>query len=123
MHTEVTRELVITGKAKMNSFGNWAEPTEYIDYQAPWNPREDCYQSPRGRSSGRASAIAAYDWFDIAMSTDSKLIAFLRPTRSSIFYLHILIAAWGSVTRPALWCGSFALRPSLKGVLAKGVEP
>ncbi|KAJ4308100.1 hypothetical protein N0V84_012295 [Fusarium piperis] len=64
--------VVISGKAKMNSFGNWEEPTEYTDYQAPWNPRADRYQSTGGSSSGSASAIASYDWLDIAIGTDSE---------------------------------------------------
>ncbi|RMJ08483.1 hypothetical protein CDV36_011904 [Fusarium kuroshium] len=93
--------VVVCGKTKLNSFGNWEEPTEYVDYQAPWNPRGDGYQSPGGSSSGSASAIAAYDWLDIAIGTDT----------------------WGSVTRPALWCGCFALRPSQGAVSGSGVVP
>lgn len=62
---------VIVGKTKMNSLGNWEEPTEYIDYQAPWNPRADRYQSPGGSSTGSASAIGEYDWLDIALGSDS----------------------------------------------------
>ncbi|OQN95269.1 hypothetical protein B0A48_18566 [Cryoendolithus antarcticus] len=63
---------VIVGKSKMTSFGNWEEPIEYVDYQAPWNPRADRCQSPGGSSSGPASAIAAYEWLDIAIGTDSQ---------------------------------------------------
>lgn len=65
--------MVVAGKTKMNSFGNWEEPLEYIDYQAPWNPRGDRYQSPGGSSSGSAVAVAAYDWLDLAIGTDSEL--------------------------------------------------
>jgi Asp-tRNA(Asn)/Glu-tRNA(Gln) amidotransferase A subunit family amidase len=69
--------MVVVGKTKMNSFGNWEEPLEYIDYQCPWNPRGDGYQSPGGSSSGSAAAIASYDWLDIAIGTDSKLPSLL----------------------------------------------
>ncbi|KAK5995289.1 Scytalone dehydratase-like Arp1-like protein [Cladobotryum mycophilum] len=93
--------VVVVGKTKLNSFGNWEEPTEYIDYQAPWNPRADGYQSTGGSSSGSASAIVSYDWLDIAIGTDT----------------------WGSVTRPAHWCGCFALRPSIGTISANGIEP
>ena len=31
--------------------------------------------------------------------------------------------AWGSVTRPALWCGYFGLRPTLGAVSPGGIEP
>ncbi|KAI0396029.1 amidase signature domain-containing protein [Xylariaceae sp. FL0594] len=93
--------MVIVGKTKMNSFGNWEEPLEYIDYQCPWNPRGDGYQSPGGSSSGSAAAIASYDWLDIAIGTDT----------------------WGSVTRPSLWCGCFGLRPTWGALPSDGIEP
>ncbi|KAF2446191.1 amidase signature enzyme [Karstenula rhodostoma CBS 690.94] len=92
--------VVVVDKAKMSSFANWEEPIESTDYQAPWNPREDGYQSPGGSSSGSAAAAATYDWLDIAIGTDT----------------------WGSVTRPALWCGCYGLRPSF-GAVASGIEP
>jgi Asp-tRNA(Asn)/Glu-tRNA(Gln) amidotransferase A subunit family amidase len=63
---------VILGKTKLNSLAAWEEPMEYIDYQAPWNPRADLYQSPGGSSSGSAAAVATYDWLDMAIGTDSK---------------------------------------------------
>lgn len=97
----IDRGVVVVGKAKMNSFGNWEEATEYIDYHAPWNPRADGYQSTGGSSAGSAAAVAAYDWLDIAIGTDS----------------------WGSITRPALWCGCFGLRPSIGAVSTHGIEP
>lgn len=63
---------MVAGKTKMNPFANWIEPIEYVDFQAPWNPRGDGYQSPGGSSSGSAAAVAAYEWLDIAIGTDSK---------------------------------------------------
>jgi Asp-tRNA(Asn)/Glu-tRNA(Gln) amidotransferase A subunit family amidase len=72
----------IVGKAKMTSFANWEEPIEYVDYQAPWNPRGDRYQSPGGSSSGSAAAVAAYNWLDAAVGTDSML-----PLASVLFIL------------------------------------
>lgn len=71
----------LVGKTKMNSFGSWEEPIEYVDYQAPWNPRADRYQSPGGSSSGSAAAIAAYDWLDIAIGTDSKFFPVAQSRR------------------------------------------
>ncbi|CCC14296.1 unnamed protein product [Sordaria macrospora k-hell] len=97
----VDKGAVIVGKTKMNSFANWEEPIEYVDYQAPWNPRGDGYQSMGGSSSGSAAAVAAYDWLDIAIGTDT----------------------WGSVTRPALWCGCFGLRPTQGAVCGDGIDP
>jgi Asp-tRNA(Asn)/Glu-tRNA(Gln) amidotransferase A subunit family amidase len=102
---------MILSKTKLNSFGVWEEPTEYIDYQAPWNPRADGYQSPGGSSSGSAVAIAAYDWIDIAIGSDSKQCP---PKSGDIVKLptETSFVASGSISRPALWCGCFAMRPS-----------
>lgn len=63
---------VIVGKAKMTSFATWEEPTESIDYPAPWNPRADGFLSAGGSSNGSGAAIASYDWLDIAIGSDSK---------------------------------------------------
>lgn len=49
------------------------EPLECIDWPTPWNPRADGYQSPAGSSSDSGVAIAAYDWLDIAIGSDSQL--------------------------------------------------
>ncbi|KAL6826443.1 amidase signature enzyme [Trichoderma camerunense] len=97
----IDKGVVAIGKTKMSSFGNWEEPIQYTDYPAPWNPRADRYQSPGGSSSGSASAVAAYEWLDIVIGTDT----------------------WGSVTRPAHWCGCFGLRPSLGAISADGIVP
>ncbi|KAE9372706.1 amidase signature enzyme [Stipitochalara longipes BDJ] len=88
----------ILGQAKLNSFGVWEEPTEYIDYQAPWNPRGDGYQSPGGSSTGSGAAIAAYEWLDIGIGSDTG----------------------GSIFRPGLWNGCFAVRPTFDAVSVDG---
>jgi Asp-tRNA(Asn)/Glu-tRNA(Gln) amidotransferase A subunit family amidase len=62
----------ILGTLKMNPFGAWVEPVEYIDYQAPWNPRADGYQSSGGSSTGSAAALAAYEWLDFTLGADSE---------------------------------------------------
>lgn len=64
---------VVVGKTKMSPFGSWEAPMEYYnDYQAPWNPRADRFQSPGGGSSGSAAAVASYEWLDVALGTDSE---------------------------------------------------
>ncbi|PNP59008.1 hypothetical protein THARTR1_01256 [Trichoderma harzianum] len=97
----IDQGAVVIGKTKTSSFENWEEPIQYTDYPAPWNPRADRYQSPGSTSSGSASAIAAYEWLDIAIGTDTL----------------------GGVTRPAHWCGCFGLRPSIGAISAEGIEP
>jgi hypothetical protein len=67
----VAAGAVIAGTAKLVSFAAWEEPTQCIEYQAPWNARADGYQSPAGSSSGSGAAIGAYDWLDIAIGSDS----------------------------------------------------
>lgn len=71
----LNKGAMVAGKTKMNPFANWIEPIEYVDFQAPWNARGDGYQSPGGSSSGSAAAVAAYEWLDIAIGTDSKPVA------------------------------------------------
>ncbi|KAL9631985.1 MAG: hypothetical protein Q9164_005592 [Protoblastenia rupestris] len=72
---EILRQLGanIVGTTKLASFAATEEPIECVDFQAPWNPRADGYQSPAGSSSGSGAAIASYDWLDIAIGSDSKL--------------------------------------------------
>ena len=62
----------ILGKSKLNSFAAREEPTESVDYQAPFNPRGYGYQSPAGSSSGSAAAVASYAWLDFAIGSDSE---------------------------------------------------
>lgn len=63
----------IVGTTKLASFAATEEPIECVDFQAPWNPRANGYQSPAGRGSGSGVAIAAYPWLDIAIGSDSNL--------------------------------------------------
>ena len=62
----------ILGTTKLASFAATEEPIECVDFQAPWNPRGDGYQSPAGSSSGSGAAIASYEWLDISIGSDSK---------------------------------------------------
>ena len=70
----------IIGKTKLSSFASREEPTECVDFQAPFNPRGDGYQSPAGSSSSSGAAVAAYDWLDFAIWSDSKTL--IRPQRT-----------------------------------------
>ncbi len=64
----------MVGKAHLSSFAMMEHPTQSVDYQAPFNPRGDGYLITGGSSGGNAAAIAAYDWLDIALCSDSKSI-------------------------------------------------
>lgn len=64
----------IIGKTKLCAFAHWEEPTEAIEYTSPWNPRADGFQSSGGSSNGSGAAVAAYEWVDITIGSDSKPI-------------------------------------------------
>lgn len=63
----------IVGKTKVCAFAQWEEPTEAIEYTSPWSARADGFQSSGGSSNGSGAAIAAYDWLDITIGSDSKM--------------------------------------------------
>ncbi len=65
---------VMVGSTKSSSMISREDPVEAVDFQAPFNPRGDGYQSPAGSSSGSAAAIASYDWLDFTIGSDSKTI-------------------------------------------------
>lgn len=64
----------IVGKTKLCAFAQWEEPTEAIEYSSPWSARADGFQSSGGSSNGSGAAIAAYDWLDITIGSDSKIL-------------------------------------------------
>ena len=65
----------LLGVVKLGSFLIPEEPAEAVDFTAPFNPRADGHQSPSGGSSGCGASVAAYDWIDIGVGTDS-----MKPT-------------------------------------------
>ncbi|KAK3943635.1 amidase signature domain-containing protein [Diplogelasinospora grovesii] len=88
----------VVGTTKLASFAATEEPVECIDYDAPWNPRADGYQSPAGSSSGSGAAMAAYEWLDFTIGSDTS----------------------GSGRRPGHWNGCFAMRPTYGVLLSEG---
>lgn len=86
----------IVGVTKLSSMIAREEPMDAVDFQTAFNPRGDGYQSPAGSSSGSAAAVAAYDWLDCAIGTDTS----------------------GSGRRPALVNGVFQFRPSHDSVVS-----
>lgn len=91
----------LLGTTKISSMISREEPTEAIDYHAPFNPRADGYQSPAGSSSGSAAAIAAYEWLDFTIAEDTS----------------------GSGRRPAAANGCFEYRPTHDLVDLDGMWP
>lgn len=62
----------VLGLSQMCSTVLKQEPTQSIEFLAPFNPRADGWQSPSGGSSGQACAVAQYDWLDFAIASDCK---------------------------------------------------
>jgi len=82
---------IIVGKQKPSQFANGEQATaDWVDYHSPFNPRGDGYQDPSSSSSGAGASIAAYEWLDIAVGSDTG----------------------GSIRGPAAVQGLFGNRPS-----------
>jgi hypothetical protein len=60
----VKRGAIVVGKTRLTSLISKEDPTEAVDYSAPFNARGDGYQSP--------AAIGSYSWLDVAIGTDSE---------------------------------------------------
>lgn len=67
----------LTGTLRLGSLISREEPTESVDFHAPFNPRGDGYQSAWSSSGGSGAAIATYDWLDFTIAQDSKIHIFL----------------------------------------------
>ncbi|MCJ1357712.1 MAG: hypothetical protein MMC33_007708 [Icmadophila ericetorum] len=89
----------VVGKTHLSSFAMMEHPIQSVDYQAPFNPRGDGYLITGGSSGGSAAAIAAYDWLDIAICSDTT----------------------GSSRIPALQTGIFGFRPSTHSISSEGL--
>ncbi|KAF3068544.1 Amidase 1 [Trichoderma lentiforme] len=93
---------VIVGQQIPAQFAQGGTATaDWIDYHAPFNPRGDGYNDAGGSSTGGGASIAAYDWLDLAVGTDTG----------------------GSIRGPAAEGGVFGNRPSWGSVSADGCMP
>lgn len=55
-----------------NLLGTLKLPSEAADYQSPFNPRGDGYQSPSSSSSDSGASIASYKWLNFTLGTASE---------------------------------------------------
>ncbi|KAL2062537.1 hypothetical protein VTL71DRAFT_6803 [Oculimacula yallundae] len=63
---------VVVGKMKTSQFANGQSATsDWVDYHCPFNPRGDGYQDPSSSSSGPGAGIAAYEWLDLTLGSDT----------------------------------------------------
>ncbi|KAJ3959625.1 hypothetical protein N0V92_003780 [Colletotrichum tropicale] len=90
---------VIVGKQKTAQFASPENPWDWNDASYPRNPRGDTFLSCSGSSAGAGCSVAAYDWLDFAVGTDTGL----------------------SVRQPAAFSGTFGNRPSQGMIVMENV--
>ncbi|OCF30351.1 hypothetical protein I316_07995 [Kwoniella heveanensis BCC8398] len=93
---------IIVARAKTSTFANGETATaDWVDQMCPFNPRGDGYQQPSSSSSGPGAAIAAYDWLDNTIGSDTGC----------------------SIICPAGAQGVFGMRPTHGAIDLTGVIP
>nr|AJP77092.1 indole-3-acetamide (IAM) hydrolase [Tricholoma vaccinum] len=91
----------MVGKVRTSQFAHGANPWDFLDIPYCWNPRADGYLTASASSSGSACAIAAYEWLDFTVGSDTR----------------------GSVRKPATLVGAYGIRPSHGSMDLTGVLP
>ncbi|QDS77168.1 hypothetical protein FKW77_001756 [Venturia effusa] len=81
---------VLVGKYKVAQFASGGNPWDWQDEHYPFNPRGDGWLTCSASSSGGGCSIAAYDWLDFAIGSDTG----------------------SSMRRPAAVSGTYGQRPS-----------
>lgn len=72
MQNLIDAGAIVVGKMKTSQFANGETATsDWVDYLSPFNPRGDSYQDPSSSSSGPGAGIAAYEWLDITLGSDT----------------------------------------------------
>ncbi|RAK99367.1 amidase family protein [Aspergillus ibericus CBS 121593] len=92
---------MLVGKYKLAQFASGSNPWDWTDEQYPFSPRGDGYLTCAGSSSGGGCSVAAYDWLDNAIGTDTG----------------------SSMRRPAAVSGTYGNRPSQGMMTLDGVVP
>ncbi|SPN98678.1 related to amidase family protein [Cephalotrichum gorgonifer] len=80
----------LIGKYKLAQFASGANPWDWVDEHYPFNPRGDGYLTCSASSSGGGCSVAAYEWLDNAIGSDTG----------------------SSMRRPAAVSGTYGNRPS-----------
>jgi hypothetical protein len=91
----------LVGKQKTAQFASGANPWDWYDVQYPFNPRGDEWLTCSASSAGAGCSMAAYDWLDHAIGSDTG----------------------SSVRRPAAVSGTYGNRPSQGMITLEHVQP
>ena len=102
----------------------------WMDYECPYNPRgrNTNQQHPSGSSTGSAVAVAAYDWCDFALGTDTGG-SMRAPGGANGVYANRF--STGTVSCHGVWCvaqrldalGVFARDPQLLALVCRVLLP
>ncbi|KAF4916367.1 Amidase 1 [Colletotrichum viniferum] len=92
---------VVVGKQKTSQFASAAHAWSWTDVYYPQNPRGDGYLSCSASSAGGACSIAAYEWLDFAIGSDTGQ----------------------SMRQPAAFAGVYGNRPSQGIIDLTGAMP
>ncbi|KAG6360963.1 hypothetical protein INS49_012031 [Diaporthe citri] len=113
VQTLTDRGHQIVGLTKLSSMMAREEPMDAVDFQTAFNPRGDGYQSPAGSSHGSAAAVAAYDWLDCAIGTDTSGSGRRPALVNGVFHvLGRVFSAWLPESRvESLWGGMEVIYP------------
>ena len=118
MISRLTRAgAVIVGKTKTTQFASGENAPDWVDYSCPFNPRGDGYMDPDCSSTGSGAGLAAYEWLDYSIGTDSKSIVHNLPLRCAD------LKALGSMVGPSAKNGVFGIRPTHGISNLQGVFP
>ncbi|KAL9080628.1 MAG: hypothetical protein Q9159_007560 [Coniocarpon cinnabarinum] len=105
----------VVGKTYMSAFAFMEHPMQSVDFQASFNPRGDGYLICGGSSGGSAAAVAAYDFVDIGLCSDSEFFLSSRSNQAK------QTLASGSAWIPAFQTGVFGFRPSTNSISKEGL--
>ena len=67
---------VIVGKTKTTQFASGEFARDWVDFQCPFNPRGDGYFETGCSSAGSAVGVAAYEWLDYTIGSDSEFFKY-----------------------------------------------
>lgn len=68
----IDKGAVIIGKVKTTPFSSGMGPRDWVDYQAPFNPRGCGYLDTSCSSAGSGAALAGYEWLDFTIGSDCE---------------------------------------------------
>ena len=92
---------ILVGKYKLAQFASGANPWDWQDEHYPWSPRGDSFLTCAASSSGGGCSVAAYEWLDYAIGSDTG----------------------SSMRRPGAVSGTYANRPSQGMITLEQVLP